>query len=158
METVDSRRRSFKASTSPPPALAILAQDTMAFAMSEVDNFSPVLKRWHPFAGGVAAATLHGCFSREFKQYLSNLSTMTLDTVAILSAADDLEQRLVAIAVEDGAECDDGGKSLIREMPPFEADQVMGKLARKWVDENVDKMIQWVDRNIQQEVVFTCAV
>lgn len=151
METVDSRRRSFKAATAPPPALAVLAQDTMAFAMSEVDNFSPVLKRWHPFAGGVAAATLHGCYSREFKQYLSSLSTMTLDTVAILKASDDLEKRLVGIAVEDGAECDDGGKSLIREMPPYEADQVMGELTRKWVEDNVQKMRQWVDRNIQQE-------
>ncbi|KAG0560384.1 hypothetical protein M758_10G172500 [Ceratodon purpureus] len=151
METVDTRRKSFKAATAPPPALAVLAQDTMAFAMSEVDNFSPVLKRWHPFAGGVAAATLHSCFSREFKQYLSKLSTMTLDTVAILKAADDLEKRLVAIAVEDGAECDDGGKALIREMPPFEADQVMGELTRKWVEDNVGKMTQWVDRNIQQE-------
>lgn len=156
METVDTRRRSFKAATAPPPALAVLAQDTMAFAMSEVDNFSPVLKRWHPFAGGVAAATLHGCYSREFKQYLSSLSTMTLDTVAILKASDDLEKRLVGIAVEDGAECDDGGKSLIREMPPFEADQVMGELTRKWVEDNVQKMRQWVDRNIQQEVILAC--
>lgn len=151
METVDVRRRSFKGADAPPPALVVLAQDTMVFAMSEVDNFSPVLKRWHPFAGGVAAATLHSCYSREFKQYLSSMSAMTLDTVAILKAADELEKRLVGIAVEDAAECDDGGKSLIREMPPYEADRAMGDLTRRWVEDNVEKITQWIDRNIQQE-------
>lgn len=158
METVDSRRRSFKGTGAPPPALVVLAQDTMVFAMSEVDNFSPVLKGWHPFAGGVAAATLHSCYSLEFRQYLSSMSQMTLDTVAILKAADELEKRLVGIAVEDAAECDDGGKSLIREMPPYEADRAMGDLTRRWVEENVEKTTQCIDRNIQQEVRFLCAL
>ncbi|XP_024384353.1 protein unc-13 homolog [Physcomitrium patens] len=151
METVDSRRKAFKGSGSLPPALAVLAQDTMVLAISEVDNFSPVLKRWHPYAGGVAAATLHSCYSREFKQYLSNMFGMTVDTVAILKAADELEKRLVGIAVEDAAECDDGGKSLIREMPPYEADQAMGELTRRWVEDNVEKTTEWIDRNVQQE-------
>lgn len=156
METVDSRRKAFKGSGSLPPALAVLAQDTMVLAISEVDNFSPVLKRWHPYAGGVAAATLHSCYSREFKQYLSNMFGMTVDTVAILKAADELEKRLVGIAVEDAAECDDGGKSLIREMPPYEADQAMGELTRRWVEDNVEKTTEWIDRNVQQEVIFLC--
>lgn len=152
METVDTRRRSFKGEGGPLPALAILAQDTKLLASDEVENFSPVLKRWHPYAAGIAAATLHACYRREYKQYLSGVTSMTLDTVAILKATDDLEKQLVQIAVEDGVECEDGGKKLIQEMPPFEADQAMGDLTKKWVYDNLDRMTEWVNRNIQQEV------
>jgi hypothetical protein len=152
METVDNRRRSFKGECGPPPALAILAQDTMSLVSEEVENFSPALKQWHPFAGGVAAATLHGCYRREYKQYLSGITSMTLDTVAILKAAEDLEKQLVQIAVEEGAECEDGGKGLIREMPLFEADQAMSDLTKKWVYDNLERMTEYVNRSIKQEV------
>ncbi|KAG2371749.1 hypothetical protein LR48_Vigan05g134900 [Vigna angularis] len=39
-------------------------------------------------------------------------------------AADKLEKDLVHIAVEDSVDSDDGGKSVIREMCPFEAETV----------------------------------
>jgi hypothetical protein len=160
METVDKRRRSFKGSAigggSPPPALVILAQDTSTLASNEVENFSPVLKRWHPYAAGVAAATLHACYRREFKQYLSGVTAMVVDTLAILKVADGLEKHLVQIAVEDGVECEDGGKGLIQEMPPFEADQAMADLSKKWVFDNLNRVTDWVNRNIQQEVLVPC--
>uniref|UniRef100_A0A0C9S5S1 TSA: Wollemia nobilis Ref_Wollemi_Transcript_18614_3809 transcribed RNA sequence n=1 Tax=Wollemia nobilis TaxID=56998 RepID=A0A0C9S5S1_9CONI len=152
MEQVDSRRRQFKKQQNPPPALVILANDIGDLARKEKECFSPVLKRWHPFSAGVAVATLHACYGRELKQFLSGLNALTPESVQVLQAADKLEKDLVQIAVEDSADCEDGGKGIIREMPPFEADTVMADLSRTWIKERLDRLREWMDRNIQQEV------
>lgn len=154
MEDVDSRR---KAAGEPIPALAQLAKDTLALANKELEVYSPSLRDWHPYAGGVAAVTLHACYTREIKQFMSGVTALTPDTVQVLEAADQLEKSLVQIAVEEGAEAEDGGKALIREMPPFEADRVVGDLARKWVEERLEMLGEMVTRNIEQEVISPCS-
>lgn len=148
MEDVDSRR---KAGEEPRPALAQLAKDTLALAIKELEVYTATLKEWHPYAGGVAAATLHACYTREIKQYMSGVTALSPDTVQVLDAADQLEKSLVQIAVEEGAEAEDGGKALIREMPPFEADRVVGDLARKWVEERLEMLGEMVTRSIERE-------
>jgi hypothetical protein len=45
----------------PIPVLANLANYSSTLATKEVEKFSPVLKKWHPCAGGIAAVTLHAC-------------------------------------------------------------------------------------------------
>ena len=151
MEDVSSKR---KAVEEPIPILAQLAKDTLVLANKELRVYSPSLKEWHPYAGGVAAATLHSCYNREIKQYMSGVTALTSETVQVLEEADQLEKSLVQIAVEDGVEAEDGGKALIREMPPFEADKAVGDLARKWVEERLDMLGEMVTRNSQQEVFF----
>ena len=81
MEDVDSRR---KAGEEPRPALAQLAKDTLALAIKELEVYTATLKEWHPYAGGVAAATLHACYSREIKQYMSGVTALSPDTVQVL--------------------------------------------------------------------------
>lgn len=149
MESVDTRR---KAADAPIPALAQLAKDTSALVSKEIENFSPSLKEWHPYAGGVAAVTLHACYSREIKQYMSGVSALTADTVQVLEAADQLEKSLVQVVVEDGVYAEDGGKALIREMPPFEADRAVGNLAKKWVEEKLQMLKEMVTLNVSKEV------
>ncbi|XP_024401007.1 protein unc-13 homolog [Physcomitrium patens] len=148
MESVDTRR---KAADAPIPALAQLAKDTSALVSKEIENFSPSLKEWHPYAGGVAAVTLHACYSREIKQYMSGVSALTADTVQVLEAADQLEKSLVQVVVEDGVYAEDGGKALIREMPPFEADRAVGNLAKKWVEEKLQMLKEMVTLNVSKE-------
>lgn len=151
MEQVDSRRRSFKKQQNPPPALTILANDIGDLARNEKEKFSPILKRWHPFAAGVAVATLHACYGRELKQFLSGVQALTPESVQVLEAADKLEKDLVQIAVEDSVDCEDGGKGVIREMPPYEVDSILADLSRTWIKERLDRLREWVDRNLQQE-------
>ncbi|MED6184735.1 hypothetical protein PIB30_050408 [Stylosanthes scabra] len=67
-------------------------------------------------------------------------------------AADKLEKDLVQIAVADSVESEDGGKSVIREMQPYEAEAVIGNLVKSWIKIRVDRLGEWVNRNIQQEV------
>jgi hypothetical protein len=47
---------------------------------------------------------------------------LTPDAKQVLEAADELEKFLVQIALGKGADAEDGGNALIREMPPFEVD------------------------------------
>ncbi|GKV06681.1 hypothetical protein SLEP1_g18540 [Rubroshorea leprosula] len=152
MEQVKYRKRSSKNQPNQLPLLCILAQDVSALAFSEKAIFSPILKRWHPHAAGVAVATLHSCYGNELRQFASGITELTPDAIQVLRAADKLEKDLVQIAVEDSVDSEDGGKSIIREMPPYEAETVIANLVKSWIKTRLDRLKEWVDRNLQQEV------
>ena len=152
MEKADSSRRASKNLPNSLPLLAILAKDVGDLAVNEKDVFSPILKKWHPFSAGVAVATLHACYGNELKQFVSGIGELTPDAIQVLRAADKLEKNLVQIAVEDSVDSDDGGKAIIREMPPYEADSAIANLVKSWMKTRLDRMKEWVDRNLQQEV------
>ncbi|WOL20533.1 hypothetical protein Cni_G29338 [Canna indica] len=150
MEQTDSSRPSSKNQST--PVLSILAKQIGDLASKEKQLFSPILKKWHPLAAGVAVATLHSCYGKELRQFVSGVIELTPDVVQVLKSADKLEKDLVNIAVEDSVDSDDGGKSLIREMPPYEAESAIASLVRSWIKTRVDKLKEWVDRNLQREV------
>ncbi|KAK1267132.1 hypothetical protein QJS04_geneDACA002685 [Acorus gramineus] len=152
MEKADSSRRLSKNQTSPTHFLSILAKDIGDLANKEKQLFSPILQRWHPLAAGVAVATLHACYGNELKQFISGVTELTPDFVEVLKAADKLEKDLVHFAVEDSVDSEDGGKSLIREMPPYESEAAVANLAKSWIKTRVDRLKEWVDRNLQQEL------
>ncbi|OIV97805.1 hypothetical protein TanjilG_12562 [Lupinus angustifolius] len=152
MEKADSSRRASKNQPNALPLLAILAKDVGSLAVNEKQVFSPILKRWHPLAAGLAVATLHVGYGNELKQFISGITELTPDVVQVLRAADQLEKDLVQIAVEDSVESDDGGKAIIREMPPYEAEATIANLVKIWIKSRLDKLKEWVDRNLQQEL------
>ncbi|KAI3963872.1 hypothetical protein MKW92_002430 [Papaver armeniacum] len=152
MEQADSSRRSSRNLPNSLPVLAILAKSVGELACKEKEVYSPIFKRWHPLAAGVAVATLHVCYGNELKQFIKGIQELTPDAVHVLRAADKLEKDLVQIAVEDSVDSDDGGKGIIREMPPYEAETAMADLVRGWLKTRVDMLKDWVDRNLQQEV------
>ncbi|XP_022997652.1 uncharacterized protein LOC111492517 [Cucurbita maxima] len=151
MEKADSSRRASKSRPNSLPLLAILAKDVGDLAVNEKEVFSPILRNWHPFAAGVAVATLHACYGNELKQFISGIGELTPDAVQVLRAADKLEKDLVQIAVGDSVDSDDGGKAIIREMPPYEADSAIADLVKSWMKTRLDRMKELVDQNVQQE-------
>nr|GMD39180.1 protein unc-13 homolog [Ipomoea batatas] len=56
------------------------------------------------------------------------------------------------MAVADAVDSDDGGKALIQEMIPFEAEAVIANLVKSWIRTRVDRLKEWVERNLQQEI------
>ncbi|KAL9275759.1 unc-13-like protein [Drosera capensis] len=152
MEKADSSRRASKNQPNPLPVLAILAKDVGELAAQEKKVFSPILKRWHPLAAGIAVATLHACYRNELMQFVSSITELTSDAVLILRAADKLEKDLVQTAVEDSVDSDDGGKAIIREMPPYEAETAIGNLVKVWIKTRVAGLKERVDANLQKEV------
>ncbi|KAK8949233.1 hypothetical protein KSP39_PZI005546 [Platanthera zijinensis] len=151
MEKVDSIKRSSRGQRAHLPILSILAKDVADLAKQEKEIFSPILKSWHPLAAGVAVATLHSCYGNELKQFITGVTDLTSDSIEVLKAAHKLEKELVDIAVEDCVDSEDGGKGLIREMPPYEAESAISNLTKAWVKARVDSLGELVERNVQQE-------
>lgn len=121
------------------PSATILkfAKKTEVLAEKEKELFSPILKRWHPVATGVAVVTLHQCYGALLKQHLSGTRMLNSEIVGVLQGASKLEKILVQMVVEDSVECEDGGKGIIREMSPYEVDSIILKLLRQWIDERL---------------------
>ncbi|CAL0330914.1 unnamed protein product [Lupinus luteus] len=152
LEKLDPRKHASRKQNKALLSLAVLAQDISELAFYEKETFSPILKRWHPHATGVAVATLHLCYGNELKQYVRSIKEMTPDAVKMLLAADKLEKDLVHLAVEDSIDSEDGGKSIIREMHPYESELVIANLVKSWIKTRVERLEEWVDRSLQQEV------
>ncbi|KAJ8541860.1 hypothetical protein K7X08_016726 [Anisodus acutangulus] len=151
-ERLISSRKSSKQQQNPLPILCILAQNVSDLAFNEKEIYSAILKRWHPLATGVAVATLHACYGNELKKFVSGISELTPDALQVLIAADKLEKDLVQMAVADAVDSEDGGKSLMTEMTPYEAEAVIANLVKSWIRTRVDRLKEWVNRNLQQEV------
>lgn len=132
-------------------ALKELASETEELAMKERVVFSPVLKKWHPIAAGVAAVTLHACYGSLLKQYLAGVSSLTSETVSVLQRAGKLEKVLVQMVVEDSAECEDGGKAIVREMVPYEVDSIIFNLLKQWMQERLKKGKECLQRAKETE-------
>ncbi|XP_039055023.1 protein unc-13 homolog [Hibiscus syriacus] len=129
------------------PFMARLAEELRTLASTEKEVFSPILKRWHPLAATVAIVTLHSCYGNELKQYISGIDELSPDILRVLKVADKLEKDLVQMVVES----EDGGKSIIREMVPYEAESVICDLVKSWITTRTDRLKEWVHRNLQQE-------
>ncbi|XP_021723576.1 uncharacterized protein LOC110690962 [Chenopodium quinoa] len=153
MEKINlSKQSSKKNQQNPIPVLSLLAQEVTDLALNEKEIYSPIFKRWNPLSAGIAVATLHGCFANELKQFVARINELTPDAVQVLLAADRLEKQLVQVAVEDAVESDDGGKSIIKEMPPYDTEAVIGTLVKSWIRTRVDRLKEWVDNYLKQEV------
>ncbi|XP_031396396.1 protein unc-13 homolog isoform X2 [Punica granatum] len=120
-------------------ALLKLAEETEALALNEKEHFSPILKKWHSIASGVAAVTLHSCYGAVLKHYLNCASQLSNETVEVLHRSGKLENVLVQMVVEDSGECEDGGKTMVRQMVPYEVDSIILGLVKQWIDERLQK-------------------
>lgn len=120
--------------------------------MKEKEIFSPLLKKWHPIAAGVAAVTLHTCYGGLLKQYLAGKSPLLNETVLVLQRAGKLEKSLVQLVVEDSVECEDGGKAIVREMVPYEVETVIQKQMKQWIQDRLQKGKEHILRAKQTEV------
>lgn len=151
-ENLKSSRQSNKSQQTSVPMLSTLAQNITDLAFNEKEIYSPVLKQWHPLATGVAAATLHACYGNDLKHFISSISELNPSAVQVLIASERLEKDLVQMAVADTVDSDDGGKGLIQEMTPYESEAAIAKLVKSWIKTRVDRLKEWVQRNLQQEV------
>ncbi|KAI5389684.1 hypothetical protein KIW84_075109 [Lathyrus oleraceus] len=120
-------------------------------SMNEKLVFNPILERWHPLTAGVAVATLHVCYGNELKKYAKGITELTPDAIEVLMDADKLEKELVQIAVEDSVDSEDGGRSIIMEIQPYEAEAIIANLVKSWINIRVDRLVELVDRIMHQE-------
>ncbi|KAI3683344.1 hypothetical protein L1987_83847 [Smallanthus sonchifolius] len=112
-----------------------LAKETEELGLREKETFSPVLKKWHLFSTGVAAVTLHTCYGNLLRQFLAANPLISNENVVVLQRADKLEKILVNMVVEDSIECEDGGKTVVREMVPYDVDSIVLRYLRQWIQD-----------------------
>ncbi|KAG1361486.1 protein unc-13 [Cocos nucifera] len=130
----------------PSEILMQLIRETENLAMVEKETYSPILKKWHPVPTAVALVTLHNCFGIVLKQCISRITGLTNELVRVLQTATKLEKVLVQMVVEDAADCDDGGKGIIKEMTSYDVDTIILNLMRAWIDERLKIGRQCVNR------------
>ncbi|XP_061359180.1 protein unc-13 homolog [Gastrolobium bilobum] len=128
-----------------------LAQETEDLAMKERENFSAMLKKWNPAACGVAALMLHNCYGHVLRQYLSEVNSLTYETVDVLQRAGKLEKVLVQMMVENSTEGEDNGKTVVREMIPYDVDSIILNFLRKWIHESLYKGKEYLQRAKETE-------
>ncbi|BAT96600.1 hypothetical protein VIGAN_08356700 [Vigna angularis var. angularis] len=112
-----------------------LAQETEELAIKERVNFTPMLQKWHPAAGAVAAMMLHSCYGHVLRQYLGEVTSLTRETVEVLQRAEKVEKVLLQMVVDECGE--DNAKTVMREMAPYEVDSIIMNLLRKWINESL---------------------
>ncbi|KAL9390071.1 hypothetical protein Peur_018676 [Populus x canadensis] len=146
IETGSYKSTSLEVKDEASEALLQLAKEAEDLALREREVFSPILKKWHSIAASIAAVTLHQCYGAVLKQYLAGVSTLNNETVSVLQSAGKLEKVLVQMLVEDSAECEDGGKTIVREMVPYEVDSVILRLMKKWIGERLKRGQECLNR------------
>ncbi|WCJ19602.1 hypothetical protein M5689_001887 [Euphorbia peplus] len=140
IETGSYKSTSVEVKDEASEALLQLAKETEDLAMRERESFSPILKKWQPIAASVAAVTLHHCYGAVLKQYLAGMLSLNSESVEVLQRAGKLEKFLVQMVVEDSADGEDGGKTIVREMIPYEVDSVIMRVIRQWIEERIKRL------------------
>lgn len=129
-----------------------LAQETEELAIKERVNFTPMLQKWHPAAGAVAAMMLHSCYGHVLRQYLGEVTSLTRETVEVLQRAEKVEKVLLQMVVDECGE--DNAKTVMREMAPYEVDSIIMNLLRKWINESLSSGRDCLQRAKETEVSF----
>ncbi|OIV90004.1 hypothetical protein TanjilG_00350 [Lupinus angustifolius] len=131
--------------------LVKLAQETEDLAMKERETFTPTLKKWHQTAGSVAALVLHNCYGNMLRQYLNELTSLTSETSQVLQRAEKVEKVLIQMVVDDTREGDDNGKTVVKELVPYEVDSIILNLLRQWIQESVHRGKEYLQRAKETE-------
>lgn len=154
LEAVNAKSGEYERNKKLSEVLLQLAQDTEVLVMKERHHFSPVLRKWHSTAAAVAAMMLHTCYGQVLRQYTNEVTSLTTESVQVLQRAGKLEKLIVQIVVEDSTDCEDGGKTVVREMVPYDVDSVILTLLGKWIDESLNKGKESLQRAKETEVSF----
>ncbi|GLJ39640.1 hypothetical protein SUGI_0810350 [Cryptomeria japonica] len=145
LESVDS-----KSEAAHEHPLAVLAEDVKALAKRESTIYAPILSRWNPLSTAVSVSLLHNLYGKELKPFLDGVSHLTEDVASVLPAADTLEQCLVELL---SSVCKDGDADshYKQQMPPYQIENISGTLIMRWINTQLGRISEWVERAIQQE-------
>ncbi|KAL1342129.1 hypothetical protein HN51_028723 [Arachis hypogaea] len=150
-EAVNAKSAEFERKKELSEVLLELAQETEGLVMKERQNFTPMFKKWHSTAGAVAAMALHNCYRQMLRQYINELTSLTSESVQVLHRAAKLEKAIVQTVVEDATESEDGGKTVVREMVPYDVDSVILTRLGKWIYDSLQKAREYLQKAKETE-------
>ncbi|KAI5083096.1 hypothetical protein GOP47_0002839 [Adiantum capillus-veneris] len=129
--------------------LAVLAADVQILVKKDATLFAPILSRWHPHAVPFSASLYHNLYQKELKPFLDGVSVLTDDVASVLPAADNLEQYLMSLIMSAGTERDTNFYK--EQLKPFQVEEISGTLIMRWVNMQLSRVSEWVDRTLHQE-------
>ncbi|MED6131608.1 hypothetical protein PIB30_011207 [Stylosanthes scabra] len=150
-EAVNAKSAEFERKKELSEVLPELAQETEGLVMKERQHFTPLFKKWHSTAGAVAVLALHNCYRQVLRQYIKEMTSLTSESVQVMRRAANLEKAIVQIVVEDSNECEDGGKTVVREMVPYDVDSVILSRLGKWIYDSLQKARENMQRAKETE-------
>lgn len=130
--------------------LRILAEDVKIIAERDSTIFRPIFSRWNSQSIAISASLLHSLYGRELKPFLDGVSHFSEDVTSVLPAADILEQCLIDLVYSVDEE-DELTACYKQGMSPYQIEAISAPLIMRWINNQVGKIIEWVERAIQQE-------
>ncbi|XP_072998980.1 protein unc-13 homolog isoform X2 [Typha latifolia] len=136
-----------KAETAREHILASLAEEVKKLLKKESTIFLPILSKWHPQAAFTSTSLLHKLYGNKLRPFLDRAQHLTEDVVSVFPAADSLEQYIMTIMVSAV-----GDDDICRQkLNLYQIENISGTLVLRWVNSQLDRIIGWVKRAIQQE-------
>lgn len=129
--------------------LALLAVGVQALVKKDATLYGPILSRWHPHAIPFSASLYHNLYQKELKPFLDGVSVLTDDVASVLPAADGLEQNLMGLVSSASTERDIN--YFKEQMKPFQVEEISSTLLMRWVNMQLSRVSEWVDRTLHQE-------
>ncbi|KAH9317164.1 hypothetical protein KI387_018933, partial [Taxus chinensis] len=130
--------------------LRVLAEDVKNIAQRDSTVFSPVLSRWNSQSSAISASLLHSLYGRELKPFLDGVSSLSEDVKSVFPAADILEQYLIELVYSVHEE-DEVNGCYKQGMAPYQVEAISAPLLTRWVNIQLGRIMEWVERAIQQE-------
>ncbi|KAJ7545205.1 hypothetical protein O6H91_09G110600 [Diphasiastrum complanatum] len=131
--------------------LVVLAKNVELLAKKDASKFAPILSRWQPCVKAITASLLHSLFHKELKTFLDGASYLGDDVSSVLPSANSLEQYLLELmaSVDD---VDESSKFFYKQhLSPYQIEAVSAPLMMRWVNAQLARLSDWVDRTARQE-------
>ncbi|CAI9102753.1 OLC1v1001072C1 [Oldenlandia corymbosa var. corymbosa] len=129
--------------------LALLAQQTKKLLKKEASTYMPILSQRHPNAVAVSASLLHKLYGIKLKPFVEGVEHLTEDVVAVFPSADNLEQYVMEVIMSYCSE--ETGETYCRRLNRYKIETVSGTLVLRWVNSQLARLLDWVERAIEQE-------
>ncbi|KAK9154415.1 hypothetical protein Sjap_001895 [Stephania japonica] len=130
--------------------LASLAVETKKLLKKDASLYIPILSKWNPRAAAVSACLLHKLYGSKLKPFVDAAEHLTEDVVSVFPAADDLEQYIMAL-ISSVNEVETVETYCKGKLTPYQIETTSGTLVLRWVNSQLGRILEWVERAIKQE-------
>lgn len=129
--------------------LTLLAEEIKKLLKKETTLFVPVLSHWHPHVVFVSTSLLHKLYGMKLKPFLDGAEHLTEDVVTVFPAAHSLEQYMLGTLTSAFGEV--AAETYCKRLARYQIETVSGTLVMRWVNAQLQRILSWVERAIQQE-------
>lgn len=129
--------------------LTLLAEEVKKLLKKETTLFVPILSQWHPQALLVSTSLLHKLYGVKLKPFLDGAEHLTEDVVSVFPAAHNLEQYILGLLTSAFGE--EVSETYCKKLGRYQIETLSGTLVMRWVNAQLQRIQNWVERAIQQE-------